>query len=372
MASEESTNITYDNTRIRSISSILDTTENEQLLPKKKKQKLNENDALLSPEIAIFSSSKSKQFIIEYHTPFCSCNGNSNLCMLTDKMHHTFSFRRTMHGFNSDEEEANEDDDDFSDIPFQNTWPLPLQRLWLNRKVNPNAFYYRFTRETQKSGEWDMNDHKLFMQRVMEFGVNNEWGIFSKGIPGRCGFQCANYWSRLIEKYWVNDMNVYEQRNRVSGKTRLITYDWDSKTIPDKIRKFSLFVFKDPSETFDIGHHPKCCDDAEISKHLPCIPIYMNMDKEYFVNNICASNDALSHAHDVSLVILSYIEPNRVGWIARWAVDLLKPLIIQKRIEICTEPNSIALHQIKIKQTNEYRNEKWPVELQEYIKMSPH
>ena len=84
------------------------------------------------------------------------------------------------------------------------------QRKAFEGKVKyPNAYYYRFNEslECQRLGDWTADEHKLFMERVRDKGVNKEWGLFSKVIPGRVGYACSNYWIELLKKGWIQDEN---------------------------------------------------------------------------------------------------------------------------------------------------------------------
>jgi len=42
-----------------------------------------------------------------------------------------------------------------------------------------------------------------------KIGENYEWGIFSMGIPGRVGYQCSNFYRRLLKEGRVKDDNYY-------------------------------------------------------------------------------------------------------------------------------------------------------------------
>ncbi|KNC48070.1 uncharacterized protein AMSG_04301 [Thecamonas trahens ATCC 50062] len=73
--------------------------------------------------------------------------------------------------------------------------------------TNPNAYYYRFNApgEKQGRGKFSAEEHALFMARLAEVGAAGQWGIFAMGIPGRVGYQCANYYRQLIERGIVSD-----------------------------------------------------------------------------------------------------------------------------------------------------------------------
>jgi len=86
-------------------------------------------------------------------------------------------------------------------------WSGARMRAWKLRDENPNAYYYRFNEpgETQRNGKWTEAEKKVFFQRMKEVGVNGQWGIFSKAIYGRVGYQCANFYRQLIECGEITD-----------------------------------------------------------------------------------------------------------------------------------------------------------------------
>lgn len=86
-------------------------------------------------------------------------------------------------------------------------WSDARIRAWNCRFTNPNAYYYRFNppNEEQKNGKWSKEEKALFFKRMQEIGVQGQWGIFSMGIPGRVGYQCANFYRYLIETGEIKD-----------------------------------------------------------------------------------------------------------------------------------------------------------------------
>merc|ERR1712228_480867 len=103
-------------------------------------------------------------------------------------------------------------------------WSRARVIAWKNRVKNPNSFYYRFnvvgisqnerrqlelTRDSHK-GAWKQNEEQLFMKRVLECGVNIEWGTFSQKIPGRVGYTCSNHWKKLMKNGCVIDSNYVQ------------------------------------------------------------------------------------------------------------------------------------------------------------------
>merc|ERR1712154_356892 len=92
-------------------------------------------------------------------------------------------------------------------------------------------------------------------------GVNNEWGFWSMPISGRVGYQCSNYWRKLIDGGQVEDEN-YVVNNK--GKRRMlkkaeIEKNGSSDDYFDRFRRFQFTVKEDRSGTFkDLpALHPK-------------------------------------------------------------------------------------------------------------------
>lgn len=82
-------------------------------------------------------------------------------------------------------------DDALANVTDMEGWSEARIRAYQGMKKNPNAYFYRFNApgETQKNGPWSKEEHKLFMERLAEFGADGQWGIFSTSIPGRVGYQ---------------------------------------------------------------------------------------------------------------------------------------------------------------------------------------
>jgi hypothetical protein len=73
-------------------------------------------------------------------------------------------------------------------------------------------------------------------------GCDGKWGIFAMGIPGRVGYQCSNFYRKLIERREVQDPNYALDE---AGKVRYLKV----KVSADMLLLFflnfflSLFVF---------------------------------------------------------------------------------------------------------------------------------
>jgi len=123
-------------------------------------------------------------------------------------------------------------------------WSEARKKAWTNRKTSPNAYFYRFNvpGQPQAGGKWTASEHKLFMQRVLDIGVNDQWGLFSKRIPGRVGYQCSNYWRGLVKDGDVKDPNYHYDGKKLHFKRNTKAF-----AISSEYRKFAITVLKDKS-----------------------------------------------------------------------------------------------------------------------------
>jgi len=77
-------------------------------------------------------------------------------------------------------------------------------------KQNPNTYHYRFNKpgEQHAKGAWT-DEHKRFMELLLEKGANKQWGLFSMYIKGRVGYQCFNYYRLLVKNIKIWDQNYW-------------------------------------------------------------------------------------------------------------------------------------------------------------------
>jgi hypothetical protein len=69
-------------------------------------------------------------------------------------------------------------------------------------EANPNAYFYRHVAPgvVQRTGGWDAEEKKMFMEAVkIHHPSQGKWGLFAQHIPGRVGYQCRNFYHRLLE-----------------------------------------------------------------------------------------------------------------------------------------------------------------------------
>ena len=92
-----------------------------------------------------------------------------------------------------------------------NSWSDAHRDSYLKQKVNPNTYLYRNLPpgEKPRHGSWTSQEQELFLQRLAEMRkkgiVEGKWGLFSKKIPGRVGYQCSNFYRKLIRDGVIED-----------------------------------------------------------------------------------------------------------------------------------------------------------------------
>lgn len=91
-------------------------------------------------------------------------------------------------------------------------WSSARIRAFKAIEENPNAYYYRFNApgEAQRNGPWCPDERRAFLQRLQQVGADGNWGIFSQAIPGRVGYQCSNFYRKLLGEGVVCDPNYFQ------------------------------------------------------------------------------------------------------------------------------------------------------------------
>jgi hypothetical protein len=66
-------------------------------------------------------------------------------------------------------------------------------KLIMKKDSAPNIFYYRYLDDesTKKMGPWTTEELRLLHQLIATNGAR-EWGVLSRQVPGRVGYQCRN------------------------------------------------------------------------------------------------------------------------------------------------------------------------------------
>lgn len=88
-------------------------------------------------------------------------------------------------------------------------WSSARVRCFDQIDTNPNAYYYRFNRpgEKQGTGVFSEQERERFFARLAEVGADGKWGLFALKMPGRVGYQCANFYRQLLARGEIVDDN---------------------------------------------------------------------------------------------------------------------------------------------------------------------
>lgn len=101
------------------------------------------------------------------------------------------------------------------DEEIWNSWSEARKKSYITGMKNPNAYLYRHLPpgEEQRNGAWTKQEKALFFARLAEMreeGIKTgKWGIFSMTIPGRVGYQCANYYRKLVASGEIKDADYH-------------------------------------------------------------------------------------------------------------------------------------------------------------------
>ena len=108
------------------------------------------------------------------------------------------------------------------------SWSDAHKSSYLKGQKNPNAYFYRNLRpgEKRRNGKWTAEETKNFINRIKTMSKKNfydsapQWGIFSMEIPGRVGYQCANFYRNLV----LEGKLVDPRYKIVDGKLKYIAF----------------------------------------------------------------------------------------------------------------------------------------------------
>jgi len=132
-------------------------------------------------------------------------------------------------------------------------WSEARKKAYKAIKQNPNTYHYRFNKpgEAQGKGPWTRDEHKRFMEMLLEKGANKNWGLFSINIKGRVGYQCSNYYRLLVKNTKIWDPNYW-----YDGKLLHFKRNTDRS---EAWMKFAFTVVEDTSGVFGEppAQHPK-------------------------------------------------------------------------------------------------------------------
>lgn len=128
------------------------------------------------------------------------------------------------------------------------SWSDNRRESFTKISENPNTFFYRNRPpgDPQKQGPFTSEEEAQFLERLAyfrnELNVNDGlWGLFSIPIRGRVGYQCSNFYRRLIKSKKIEDENYEVQED---GKLK---FNRGPKSVPSdeaiKILEKEAFQF---------------------------------------------------------------------------------------------------------------------------------
>ena len=118
-------------------------------------------------------------------------------------------------------------DEEDDDNTTGEDWSTAKRQSFQTLKTNPNAYYYRHVApgETKRNGPWTEDEKRLFLEVIkIHPPTQGKWGLFAKHIPGRVGYQCRNFYHRLLESGELTgeemEMELEEKDRKTKTKTK--------------------------------------------------------------------------------------------------------------------------------------------------------
>lgn len=185
-------------------------------------------------------------------------------------------------------------------------WSFAHKQSYLKGIKNANAYYYRNLPpgEKCKFGKWTPEEIRIFMNRIKSMSKNShfyelapQWGIFSMAIPGRVGYQCANFYRNL-----VLEGKIIDPRYQVDdGKLKYIAFGTsDGRKRSRKSQKMVLINDNDNEQSFDVNEDDDntstdCTSIYEKYRDNPDNPsLYQRLSKE---NPLQGAKDSVTGNH---------------------------------------------------------------------------
>lgn len=130
---------------------------------------------------------------------------------------------------NSDDKKYEIDDIDLKEIkknipPDFDTWTECKKQAWQHLDDNPNTFFYRHVLpgETKKNGLWSEDEKVLFLKVFKEHPpVKGHWGLFSRYIPSRVGYQCNSFYKKLVSTGEIEEIIAINKKSSNSNNNNI-------------------------------------------------------------------------------------------------------------------------------------------------------
>ena len=108
------------------------------------------------------------------------------------------------------------------------SWSEARRNSYMKERESPNSYYYRHLPqgEVQRNGPWTEQEKRLFIERYNQMqgddgSVHGQWGLFSLAIPGRVGYQCSNFYRKLISTGEIKDRSyVFDSYGKLHHTSR--------------------------------------------------------------------------------------------------------------------------------------------------------
>eukprot|EP01091_Cochliopodium_minus_P014530 TRINITY_DN4947_c0_g1_i1.p1 TRINITY_DN4947_c0_g1~~TRINITY_DN4947_c0_g1_i1.p1 ORF type:complete len:623 (+),score=220.02 TRINITY_DN4947_c0_g1_i1:30-1898(+) len=100
-------------------------------------------------------------------------------------------------------------------------WSEKRKKAYLKREKNPNSYYFRYKdpNEEIRKGPFTQMEKEAFIHRLKEVGPQN-WGIFSRMIEGRVGYQCSNFYKYLVSRGEIEEIRNFKKKKVVNGQKK--------------------------------------------------------------------------------------------------------------------------------------------------------
>ena len=180
------------------------------------------------------------------------------------------------------------------------SWNDLKKQAWNQLDTNPNAFLYRYTLpgEEKKNGPWSDDEKQHFIKVLQEHPPDKaHWGMFSKHIPGRVGYQCNAFYKKLISLGEIDeatnqpkedgqntdgDSNNGEQKAKPLKKSKknYVEYDGDQFAFNYNMINSTSFHFLPPNGNDDVPTFHEILLDS--LKNTDIMQRFMETSNPYF------------------------------------------------------------------------------------------
>lgn len=122
-------------------------------------------------------------------------------------------------------------------------WSDVRKGAWKRREKNPNVYYYRFKDpgEDIRKGPWTPPEHETFLNLMEKVKETDDiaWGLLSKNMPGRVGYQCRSYYKQLVFKGIIQPIGRKENtfRSKLTVKNTKLSNKQTTKQTTLKLTK---------------------------------------------------------------------------------------------------------------------------------------